>query len=64
MSLSALFGKSEMVAVARGLAEFRAARPLEIFSETNSIIALPVDALTSVKLAAFRGGPHWPPKRR
>jgi GTP cyclohydrolase II len=54
MSLSALFGKSETVAVARGLGEFRAARPVEIYSETNSIIALPVDGLTSGRLAAFR----------
>jgi GTP cyclohydrolase II len=54
MSLSALFGKSEMIEVTRGLAEFRALRPVEIVSETKSILALPVEGLTPARLAAFQ----------
>ena len=62
MSASALFGKSDIVGVTRGLAEFRAGRPIEIVSRTESIIALPVEGLTPTRLAAFQEllGPTLP----
>jgi len=51
---SALFGTSALVGVTRGLAEFRAGRPVAIVTETGSIVALPVEGLTRERLAAFR----------
>jgi GTP cyclohydrolase II len=51
---SALFGTSALVDVTRGLAEFRAGRPVEIVTETGSIVALPVEGLTPERLAAFQ----------
>src|SRR5260370_42688270 len=51
---SALFGTSALVGVTRGLAEFRAGRPVEIVAETGFIVALPVEGLTPGRLAAFQ----------
>jgi GTP cyclohydrolase II len=51
---SALFGTSALVGVTRGLAEFRAGRPVEIVTETGSMVALPVEGLTPERLAAFQ----------
>src|SRR4051812_34673921 len=54
MNFSPLFGPPEMVGVTRGLAEFRAGRPVEIICKTQSIVALPMEGLTPARLAAFR----------
>ena len=51
---SVLFGPPALVGVTRGLAEFRAGRPVEIVAETGSLAALPVEGLTPERLAAFR----------
>jgi GTP cyclohydrolase II len=51
---STLFGSSAMVGVTRGLAEFRAGRPVEIVAEPGSIVALPVEGLTPERLTAFQ----------
>ena len=49
-----LFGVPEQVAVERGLAEFRAGRPVIIASRQGSVLALPVDGMSDASLAAFR----------
>ena len=49
-----LFGVPEQVAVERGLAEFRAGRPVIIASRQDSVLALPVDGMSDASLAAFR----------
>ena len=51
---TALFGTSALVGVTRGLAEFRAGRPVEVVAKRETIIALPVEGLTPPRLAAFR----------
>jgi GTP cyclohydrolase II len=51
--VSALFGSPEEVAVERGLAEFRAGRPV-LFAAEREAIALPVDGLDAARLQAFR----------
>jgi GTP cyclohydrolase II len=48
-----LFGSREHVGFGRGLAEFRAGRPLLIADRTHSIVALPVEGLNADRLAAF-----------
>jgi GTP cyclohydrolase II len=48
------FGKPEHVAVERGLAEFRSARPVIITDADESVAALPVDGMTDEQLASFR----------
>jgi len=50
---SILFGSSEQVGVGRGLAEFRAGRPLLIHDDTDTLVALPVEGLDAARLAAF-----------
>ena len=42
------------IAVDRGLAEFRAGRPVVIADESEALTALPVEGLTTARLAAFR----------
>jgi GTP cyclohydrolase II len=49
-----LFGTPKQVAVERGLAEFRAGRPVIIASAHESMVVLPVDGMTNDGLAAFR----------
>jgi GTP cyclohydrolase II len=49
-----LFGTPRQVAVERGLAEFRAGRPVIIASAQESVVVLPVDGMTNDGLAAFR----------
>jgi GTP cyclohydrolase II len=49
-----LFGAPKQVAVERGLAEFRAGRPVIIGSTQESLLALPVDGMTEASLAAFK----------
>ena len=49
---SILFGTSEQVGVGRGLAEFRAGRPV-LVANGEMLITLPVEGLDSERLAAF-----------
>ena len=51
---SILFGTSALVGATRGLAEFRAGRPVEIVTETDFLLALPVEGLTPERIAAFQ----------
>src|ERR1051325_6526851 len=49
-----VFGSPDRVMVKRGLAEFRAGRPVIVSSGSgNFLIALPVDGLDAARLAAF-----------
>src|SRR5262245_55787615 len=48
-----LFGTSEGVGVGRGLAEFRAGRPVIINGGDEKVIALPVEGLDADRLTAF-----------
>ena len=49
-----VFGSPDRVMVKRGLAEFRASRPVIVSSgSTDFLIALPVDGLDDARLAAF-----------
>ena len=50
---SILFGTSENVGVGRGLAEFRAGRPV-LIANGETLITLPVEGLDSRRLTAFR----------
>ena len=52
-SSSILFGTSENVGVGRGLAEFRAGRPV-LIANGETLITLPVEGLDAKRLAAFR----------
>jgi GTP cyclohydrolase II len=51
---SALFGTREQVGVGRGLAEFRAGRPVVIVGSGETLLSLPVEGLDGKRLAAFR----------
>jgi GTP cyclohydrolase II len=51
---SILFGTREQVGVGRGLAEFRAGRPVVVTNVSETLICLPVEGLTKERLAAFR----------
>ncbi len=51
---SILFGSSEQVGFGRGLAEFRAGRPLLIVDDPQTLVALPVEGLDNDRLTAFR----------
>ena len=48
-----MFGTPALVGMTRGLAEFRAGRPVLIADESGALTALPVDGLTPRRLAAF-----------
>jgi GTP cyclohydrolase II len=48
-----LFGSSEHIDFGRGLAEFRAGRPLLIADRSRMLVALPVEGLDPDRLAAF-----------
>ena len=50
---SVLFGTSEQVGFGRGLAEFRAGRPLVITDGLETLVALPVEGLDAARLDAF-----------
>jgi len=50
---SVLFGSGEQVGVGRGLAEFRAGRPVVIKEGGETLLALPVEGLDIHRLAAF-----------
>jgi GTP cyclohydrolase II len=49
-----LFGTREQVGVGRGLAEFRAGRPVIVTSSDETLLCLPVEGLNKDRLAAFR----------
>jgi GTP cyclohydrolase II len=51
---SILFGTQAQVGVGRGLAEFRAGRPVVISSSGEILLCLPVEGLDKSRLAAFR----------
>lgn len=51
---SILFGTREQVGVDRGLAEFRAGRPIVVKSGSETLLCLPVEGLNKDRLAAFR----------
>jgi GTP cyclohydrolase II len=51
---SILFGTREHVGVGRGLAEFRAGRPVVITAGGETLVCLPVEGLDPRRLAAFR----------
>src|SRR6476660_701741 len=51
---SVLFGTREQVGVGRGLAEFRAGRPIVVTSSSDTLLCLPVEGLVKERLAAFR----------
>jgi GTP cyclohydrolase II len=50
-----LFGDAYSVGVQRGLAEFRAGRPVIIRAADEAIVALPVDGADADRIAAFKG---------
>lgn len=49
-----LFGTRAQVGVGRGLAEFRAGRPVVVTSAGETLLCLPVEGLDKGRLAAFR----------
>jgi GTP cyclohydrolase II len=51
---SVLFGTREQVGGGRGLAEFRAGRPVLVAGDSRTLICLPVEGLDSRRLIAFR----------
>jgi GTP cyclohydrolase II len=51
---SILFGSGEHVGASRGLAEFRAARPVVVSGAGETLLCLPVDGLDQKRLSAFR----------
>jgi GTP cyclohydrolase II len=51
---SILFGTRDQVGVGRGLAEFRAGRPITVTCSEETLLCLPVEALDKERLAAFR----------
>jgi GTP cyclohydrolase II len=51
---SPLFGAPALVGMTRGLAEFHAGRPVLITGDAGPLAALPVEALTPERLAAFQ----------
>jgi GTP cyclohydrolase II len=57
-----VFGSPDRVMVKRGIAEFRADRPVIISSGSNLLLVLPVDGLNAARLAAFASmcAPHKP----
>src|SRR5947208_1181964 len=50
---SGVFGSPHRVLVKRGLAEFRSGRPVVFSSQTECLVALPVDGLDEARLHAF-----------
>jgi GTP cyclohydrolase II len=51
---SVLFGTREQVGVGRGLAEFRAGRPVVVTSGGETLLCLPVEGLNKERLLAYR----------
>jgi GTP cyclohydrolase II len=59
---SHLLGDKDDIGVERGLAEFRAGRPIVISADHDTILALPIDGASDERFAAFRAlcGPAAP----
>ena len=59
---SSLLGEPNFVAVERGIAEFRAARPVAVTAGHDTILILPVDGLGDAQLSSFLmlGAPALP----
>jgi GTP cyclohydrolase II len=53
-AVSGLFGPPSLVGVERGLAEFRAGRPVLFSTAGQNLLALPVDGIDAERLVAFR----------
>ena len=53
-----LFGDANTVGVQRGLAEFRAGRPVIIHAGDEAMVALPVDGADADRIAAFKSLLH------
>lgn len=51
---SSLLGEPNFVSVERALAEFRAARPVAILDDRQTLLVLPADGLDDGRLAAYR----------
>jgi GTP cyclohydrolase II len=51
---TSLFGTPDQVGLVRGLAEFRARRPVLVTANSETVLALPVDGVDSSRLAAFK----------
>jgi GTP cyclohydrolase II len=51
---SILYGTREQVGVGRGLAEFRAGRPVVITGDSETLLCLPVEGINPERLNAFR----------
>jgi GTP cyclohydrolase II len=49
-----LFGQAGIISVERGLAEFRAGRPVILATAEERVVALPVDGLSAARLATFQ----------
>jgi GTP cyclohydrolase II len=59
---TSLFGTPNQVGLVRGLAEVRARRPVLVTANSETVLALPVDGIDSIRLTAFKNfcSPHWP----
>jgi GTP cyclohydrolase II len=59
---SSLLGEPNFVAVERGIAEFRAARPVAVTAGLDTILILPVDGVSDAQLSSFLrlGAPSLP----
>jgi GTP cyclohydrolase II len=51
--VASLFGPPALVGITRGLAEFRAGRPVLLTGKSGALAALPIEGLTQERLAAF-----------
>ncbi|MBX6424877.1 MAG: GTP cyclohydrolase II RibA [Variibacter sp.] len=49
-----LFGGADEIAVQRGLAEFRAGRPVEVTAGADRVVTLPLDGASATTIAALR----------
>ena len=51
---TSLFGTPDQVGLVRGLAEIRARRPVLVTSNSETVLALPIDGVDSSRLTAFK----------
>jgi GTP cyclohydrolase II len=52
------FGDADEIGIQRGLAEFRAGRPVLIQAPDEAVVAMPIDGTDSERIAAFRALVH------
>jgi GTP cyclohydrolase II len=59
---TSLFGTPDQVGLVRGLAEIRARRPVLVTSNSETVLALPIDGVDSSRLTVFKKlcSPHRP----